>query len=306
MPKVHEVSGVYKTMQQTIAALKAENERLQEELRQAREKAPRSSQLEWTAGLAHEFRNPMSAIGNCIEILSKTLKLEGDEKELIDIALSEWERLNRVINDFLSFARPKLPDRREVDAHTLLARTLTLLQHDMRYTPAIQLVQRYGQSVPKVPVDTDQFSQMMWNLTLNAVQAMPAGGKLTVETGVEDALVDGTTQYCFYVTVSDDGSGMPEDVKDKALRAFFTTKASGSGLGLAIVHQIVEAHGGLLKIESEEGKGTTVKVYLPLPASSVAPSVNDKAGMAVEVALPQPPPSFFVDVDDLRLRSGGD
>ncbi len=218
-----------------------------------------SQVIAWTAGVAHEIRNPLSAIGNCIEILDKQLNLEGDNKELVTIALSECERLDRVLSNLLTLARRREPHRQLVEVHELVERTCVALQYDTRFQPTIELKRDFGAPAQQALwIDRDQISQMLWNLLINAVHAMPNGGELWVVTRVEE-------EVWFRLSVRDTGIGMSREVIQKALQPFFTTKISGTGLGLATAKEIVSRHGGRLVIESEEGKGTEVTVLLPLP-----------------------------------------
>jgi signal transduction histidine kinase len=217
--------------------------------------------IAWTAGVAHEIRNPLSAIGNCIEILDKQLNLEGDNKELVTIALSECERLDRVLSNLLTLARRREPHRQLVEVHELVERTCVALQYDTRFQPTIELKRDFGAPAQlALWIDRDQISQVLWNLLINAVHAMPNGGELRVSTGVKE-------EVWFRLSVRDTGIGMSHEVIQKALQPFFTTKISGTGLGLATAKEIVSRHGGRLVIESEEGKGTEVTVLLPLSAN---------------------------------------
>lgn len=227
--------------------------------------------IAWTAGVAHEIRNPLSAIGNCIEILDKQLNLEGDNKELVTIALSECERLDRVLSNLLTLARRREPHLQLVEVHELVERTCVALQYDTRFQPTIELKRDFGAPMQlALWIDRDQISQVLWNLLINAVHAMPHGGELWVVTGVDE-------EVRFRLSVRDTGIGMSREVIAKALQPFFTTKISGTGLGLATAKEIVSRHGGRLIIESEEGKGTEVTVLLPLSAMSKN-SVDREAG----------------------------
>jgi signal transduction histidine kinase len=218
--------------------------------------------IQWTASVAHEIRNPLSAIGNCIEILDKQLQPEGDSKELIEIALSECERLDRVLSNLLNFARRKEPLLQPAAVHELIERIAAALQYDTRFLSSMTLVRDFQAPLEQVlRIDKDQVKQVLWNLLINAVQAMPEGGELKVTTWIE-------TNQWFCLSVQDSGIGMSPEVVQKALQPFFTTKVSGTGLGLATAKQIMERHGGQLEIESEQGKGTTAILRLPLPDKS--------------------------------------
>jgi signal transduction histidine kinase len=215
--------------------------------------------IQWTASVAHEIRNPLSAIGNCIEILDKQLEPQGDIRELIQIALGECERLDRVLSNLLSFARRKSPVRQPAQVCELVERVLTALPYDTRFHPSIRLERDFSAPTQQTLwIDRDQISQVLWNLLINAMHAMPEGGQLTVSTRIAE-------DRTFRLGVRDTGIGMSLEVIEKALQPFFTTKMSGTGLGLATAKEIIAAHGGRLVIQSEEGKGTEVIIWLPLP-----------------------------------------
>jgi signal transduction histidine kinase len=215
--------------------------------------------LQWAASVAHEIRNPLSAIGNCIEILEKQLNPQGDQKELIEIALRECERLDRVLSNLLSFTRRSQPLLQSIEVHELMERILAAVPYDTRFKPSISIVRQFDAPLQQaLRIDRDQISQVLWNLLINAMQAMPQGGQITIATRIEE-------DAWFRLSVRDTGVGMSPEVVQKALQPFFTTKKSGTGLGLAMAKQIVESHGGRLRLQSKEGKGTEVTLFLPLP-----------------------------------------
>jgi two-component system sensor histidine kinase PilS (NtrC family) len=206
------------------------------------------------AGLAHEIRNPLASLSGSIELLEAELpQLKADARRLFRIVHRETERLNRLLTEFLHFARPE-PRKRERMALAECLRELAELLKAARCGPvAVEL------DVPEslaVLGDPDRLRQVFWNLLLNAAEAEPADGRVRVRAEPLEASGE------VAITVEDRGKGIPESMRSQVFDPFFTTKPHGTGLGLATVHRIVEAHRGRIQISSEPGKGTTVRVVL--------------------------------------------
>ncbi len=229
------------------------------------------------AKIAHEIRNPLASISGSIEILKGSGQLpEGRETDaLMDIVLRETERLNQLIIDFLQFSRPTPPLRECVYLGDLAGEVLQVLQGTLPEDVRAEGPDELGDAALG---DERQLRQVVWNLCLNAVQAMPKGGclRLTVRSGSADppqaTLVDGRNVDSgvglngadwVELAVSDTGEGIPDEMQAEVFEPFFTTKEEGTGLGLATVHSIVERHGGELLLESRLGLGTTFCVRLP-------------------------------------------
>lgn len=225
---------------------------------------------ELSASIAHEIRNPLAAIAGAIQVLQRDAGDSGEESSarLMEIVLRETDRLDALIAGFLRYARPgpvKLEPvmvRRAVaELRELLA---TALPEDVRLETAVPegLV---------VEADRDQLRQVLWNLCLNACQAMPAGGVIRIaasergdaqESGPMSRNAGGEESWV-EICVRDAGIGILPEALDHIFDPFFTTKVEGSGLGLAIVHRIIEEHGGSIRVESGENSGTTVRIGLP-------------------------------------------
>jgi len=229
------------------------------------------------AKIAHEIRNPLASISGSIEILKGSGQLpEGRETDaLMDIVLRETERLNQLISDFLQFSRPTPPLRERVHLGDLAGEVLQVLQGTLPEDVRAEGPDELGDAALG---DERQLRQVVWNLCLNAVQAMPKGGclRLAVRSGSADppqaTLVDGRNVDSgvglngadwVELAVSDTGEGIPDEMQAEVFEPFFTTKEEGTGLGLATVHSIVERHGGELLLESRLGLGTTFRVRLP-------------------------------------------
>ncbi len=237
---------------------------------------------ELSASIAHEIRNPLAAISGSIEMLQAQRNESvspGDPERLMKIVIREVDRLNHLITDFLDYARP-LPRRVEpVSVVEVVDEVLEMFGT----TRPLQL-----EIVPSIDptlvalVDPTQFRQVLWNLVLNASQAMPDGGRLEIRawgTATDVASQEGRAESrrapetggkvrWIDVAVSDDGVGIAHDQLDRIFDPFFTTKQNGSGLGLAMVHRMVGDHGGLVRIESSVGVGTRVQLRLPAAEGS--------------------------------------
>jgi signal transduction histidine kinase len=219
-------------------------------------RADRLSALgELSAGMAHEIRNPLGSIKGAVEILKDDYSPEEAKYEFIEILLKETDRLNRIVQEFLGFARPKLPEFQRADVNEAIESVLTLTAHEARKA-GITVSRRLDPSIGKRSIDAGLLNQAFLNLILNAIQAMPEGGVLTVESGIRDDRLE--------IKISDTGVGISEENRKKLFTPFFTTKKNGTGLGLAIVHRIIENHRGSIDVASEPGKGTTFTVRIPI------------------------------------------
>ncbi len=213
------------------------------------------------ASIAHEINNPLAGVLVYTKLLSK--KVAGDtfvkEEALgyLSKMESEISHSSRIIRNLLDFARQTEPMFRLVDINRVLEQALSLVGHQAQLQN-IEVIREISPSLPKVMADFDQLQQVFTNLTLNAIQAMPDGGRLILHTSV----VDGQIR----VDVQDTGCGIPKENLAKLFTPFFTTKEKGKGvgLGLAVIHGIIERHKGKVKVQSEVGKGTTFSVYLEI------------------------------------------
>jgi two-component system sensor histidine kinase PilS (NtrC family) len=224
-----------------------------------------------SAHLAHEIRNPLAAISGSIQILESALPGTARDEEtrrLLGIAVREADRLNRLITDFLQFARPGGGKPAAVPIALVTEEVLRMFDS---VCPASV---RISVAVPRdlrVLADEGQLRQVLWNLFLNAMQAMPDGGSLDISASEVPPQADATERRrpkdegsrWVEIEVADTGTGIPEDVIDRIFDPFFTTKKEGTGLGLATVHRVVEGHGGHLSVDSAVGRGTCFRIRLP-------------------------------------------
>lgn len=212
------------------------------------------------ASIAHEIRNPLAAMRGSIQMLRSEMDSDSSQTELMEIILRESDRLNRIITDFLNYARPRSLAPVRVDVGDLLHQTFAL----MRHSPEIGANQSIVEELPKealfAEADEGQLKQVFWNLARNALQAMPDGGTLraTLETNSHNRL---------RIAFTDTGRGMsPEQVEN--LFEPFSSTTGGTGLGLSIVYQIIRDHGGTINVRSRVGQGTTITVELPGAANN--------------------------------------
>jgi two-component system sensor histidine kinase PilS (NtrC family) len=208
------------------------------------------------ANIAHEIRNPLASLSGAIEALARELPPDPGRDRLVEIVLRESDRLNRIIRDFLEYARPAPMTTHPVNLADLLEEVVLLLEH--RPLPAeLKVVREFGDALP-ARVDPQQMRQAVWNLCINAVQAMPDGGELRLGGRL---LPDGGAPLQLWVT--DAGHGITEGDLPHIFEPFFSTKAEGSGIGLALVYRVVQDHGGQIEVRSQAGVGTTFLLTLP-------------------------------------------
>jgi two-component system sensor histidine kinase PilS (NtrC family) len=202
------------------------------------------------AGIAHEIRNPLASISGAIQLL-KEEKEEGESTQrLMEIILAESGRLNRLITDFLLYAQPPKLNKKKVDVGALVDNTLEVFSRSPQWTKGMKLTKIMEPNII-IAADPQQLEQVLWNLFINAVDAMEGKGVLEVK-----ARKDGRGKTVTLM-ISDTGKGIPPRDINKIFDPFFTTKEGGSGLGLSIVHKIVEIHGGDIAVESRTDRGTT-------------------------------------------------
>jgi two-component system sensor histidine kinase PilS (NtrC family) len=205
------------------------------------------------ANIAHEIRNPLASLTGAIEVLTSPHTAEDARERLSQIVARESERLNHIIKNFLEYARPAPLSIATFDVAAAAEEVLMLLEH--RASPGSLKVMREFPPSVLWPVDAQQFRQILWNLCLNAVEAMPEGGELRVAVAVRGETLE--------VTVSDTGEGIAAGDIAHVFEPFFSTKSEGTGLGLALVHRVVQEHGGDIDVRSSPGLGTTFTLTLP-------------------------------------------
>jgi two-component system sensor histidine kinase PilS (NtrC family) len=229
-----------------LSAIRAMEERLRQ--------ADRLATLgRMSANIAHEIRNPLASLTGAIEVLAGNGTGGESRERLAHIVLKESGRLNGILRDFLEYARPAPLARARVNVCETIDEVLTLLEHQA--TPGTLKIGRELPPALEWEVDPQQFRQAIWNLSLNAVQAMPDGGELHVAAGVVDGRLT--------VRVTDTGDGISGADVHHVFEPFYSTKPGGSGLGLALVHRILQDHGGDIDVESAPGAGSTFTLRIP-------------------------------------------
>lgn len=239
------------------------------QLEQAQDQLLRAEKLasigQLAAGVAHELNNPLMVILGNAQLAKRFLTRQKDlpkglSKELLEMLNSldsEAHRSKEIVRNLLDFARVRPPTRTEVDLHVLLEECLRLVGHQVGLQ-TIQIVREFREDLPPVSADPDQIKQVLVNVLLNAVQAMPQGGTLTLRSDRSDR--------DSMLTIGDTGMGIPEERIAKVFDPFFTTKevGQGTGLGLFVSYGIIQRHQGTIQLASQMGKGTTVSIRLPL------------------------------------------
>jgi PAS domain S-box-containing protein len=213
-----------------------------------------------TSGVAHEVKNPLNALMIHVELLKDRLEDAPPEvHKSLAVMNGEIRRLDRVVQGFLRFMRPQESEFKTLDLNALLASVSALVETEGA-ARGIRVVFALDPALPQISADEELFRQAFLNVLQNACQAMPQGGQVTVET----ERVSGDR---IRVTVRDEGVGIrPEDL-DKIFKLYYTTKPDGNGIGLSIVYRIVQLHDGTIEVDSEPGRGTTMRVTLPMRAS---------------------------------------
>ncbi|MBA2502824.1 MAG: PAS domain S-box protein [Pyrinomonadaceae bacterium] len=207
------------------------------------------------AGIAHEIRNPLASMRGSIQVLQSELH-DPSQGQLMEIVLRESDRLNRIITDFLTYARPLPPALAEVDVREPLRETFTLLRHSPELRDGHTLDEKLPDEPVTALVDAAGLRQVFWNLSRNALQAMPQGGRLLAE-------VSRAAHRRVRITFTDTGDGMTPEQVERLFEPFSNSTSGGTGLGLSIVYQIIRDHGGTINVRSREGHGTTITIELP-------------------------------------------
>lgn len=223
------------------------------------ERADRLASIgEMAAGIAHEIKNPLAGISAAVTIIKDDMNADDPREEILGEVLQQVKRLDKTVNDLLFFGKPSLPELSCVDINSILT---TTLKFALQHRGGVNIVKRVElePGLPPVYADDKQMQQVFLNLLLNAYQAMPEGGVLTVKT----SLVHLDDKEYVRVDVSDNGPGIPSQILEKIFTPFFTTKAQGTGLGLPICRKLVKLHEGDIRVSSDNETGTVFTVELP-------------------------------------------
>jgi len=243
--------GIFKDLRERL--------KMEDKLREAQQQLVQSEKLaamgRLTSQVAHEVNNPIYGIMNTLELLKTEIPPDNKRRKILEMSLSETQRLSEMLRNMLSFSKPEEEVRRPIDVNELLEGIVLFLDKQMRETN-IEIETRFEGEIPKVMGSISQLRQVLLNIMRNAKEAMPQGGILSLETMREDERV--------IIQIKDTGIGIPEEIRDRIFEAFFTTKheVKGVGLGLSVCYGIIKDHGGEIRVESEERKGSTFSIIL--------------------------------------------
>jgi signal transduction histidine kinase len=248
-----------------VAQLKASREEIQRLHQTQMSRAEHFATLgELAAGLAHEIRNPLAGIAGVIEIVSRDLPPNSAARLVIKDAKEETLQINRILTELLEIARPKPPQFRVSDVCSTVEHAV-MFARQQAITKRITVEFEIKDTIPPVEHDPNQINQVLLNLLLNAIQSMDKPGVIRVSLKHDDGAV--------FITVADEGKGIPPETLPNIFRPFFTTKGHGTGLGLSLARRIVDSHGGHIDVTSVVGKGTQFLVELPITRSADQGSV---------------------------------
>ncbi len=245
--------GIFKDLRERL--------KIERELREMQQALLQSEKLaamgKLTSQIAHELNNPIYGIMNTLELLKTEIPPESKRRRILELSLSETQRLAEMLRNMLSFSKPEEEKKRPIKINELVEGILLVMEKQMKESN-IKVETYFEETLPEVMASTNQMRQVILNLLKNAKEAMPKGGTLTVRTGRED--------HKMIVAIQDTGVGIPEELRDKIFEAFFTTKqkVKGVGLGLSVCYGIIKDHGGEIRVESEMDKGTTFIILLPI------------------------------------------
>jgi signal transduction histidine kinase len=254
--RLAEVNPAARRAQAVAAQLAEANRNLQEAEAAVRRSERLAALGQLSAGLAHELRNPLGTIRASAEMLARQIPADNPvAAELVGYIQSEVDRMNALVTRFLEFARPLELKPVRAELTEVIDRAIAQLE---RHSPPfdVAVYKNYAPDLPPFEFDPELMERVVYNLLLNAAQASPPGAAITVKT----RLVEGNAE----IAVIDRGEGIPPERQEVIFNPFVTTKPDGVGLGLAIVSKIVDLHGGTITVESEPGKGSVFRVYLPV------------------------------------------
>lgn len=250
-----KVAQTFNSMIETLSKTKKDLEILHQRELEGVQKMATLGEL--AAAMAHEIRNPLAGIASAAKIIRGGLEKDDPKAEIFNEINYQTVRLEKIVSNLLQFARTSSPQLSFFDIHQIIDNTLLLSTYQMQ-SQGIQAEKEFQPDLPPIHADPEQIQQVLMNIVLNAIQAMPEGGKLRFKTFFqpEDRMV--------HLIISDTGTGISEETIPKIFKPFYTTKAKGAGLGLAIVEKITQEHRGKVSISSKGGMGTTVEISLPI------------------------------------------
>ncbi len=260
MNTADELETLGKAFNHLMENLKASREELEQTHRAQMVQADRLASIgELASGVAHEIRNPLAGISGAIQVLAAEFHEESPKKQVIQEIQRQITRMNRTVQDILDYSRPAFPSIKLYNMNDLLDEVLFFLTttHAM---DKVKLEKYFDPFLPKTELDPKQMHQVCLNILLNAVQAMPQGGTLTIRT----EMTEEEGKKWILVEIRDTGVGIPPEQQQRIFKPFFTTKPQGTGLGLAIALRIIEQHHGRITCRSYPGEGSSFFLWLPV------------------------------------------
>lgn len=243
------------------ASVAFENALLLRERLHQNERMFRAEQLatigQFAAGIAHELRNPLTAIRSTVQFLASDFANDSEQKQLADGLLDEVDRLNKIIGNLLVLARPTDSSPQDIDVTEEIRGCLSFVEAKSR-SQGVTLKTDFREGIPKVSCNPAELRQVLLNVIMNGFQAMPDGGTLSI---CATTMTPGGNRIL--MEFADQGAGIPPDLRQKVLEPFFTTKPDGTGLGLAICNGIIKRYNGEIWVDQAEGGGTVVRIALP-------------------------------------------
>ncbi len=265
------LSEAQKELRTLASSLEVKVEERTAEIKEMQSQLVQSAKLvsmgQLVAGIAHEINNPLGGILMFSSLVAKSKGLDAQEKENVEVIITETKRCAKIVRGLLDFSRESIPEKRLVSILQVLEHSLNLVSQQSLFQD-IEVQVDFCPDLPQIYADPDQLQQVFFNLFINAAQAMPDGGALRIHTAVS------SDKKYVVIDVIDTGQGIPQEIQDKIFDPFFSTKAKqGFGLGLSITYGIICNHDGEISVHSEPGKGT--RFVISLPAGQ--PQVEDQA-----------------------------
>jgi signal transduction histidine kinase len=262
----NQLHARHESLKEKVASTEAELKESDVKLKKTEEAAARAEQLaalgRLASGVTHEIRTPLTSLKLFLQSVQGEIKNSPEYEEDFHLAMQQIKRIESTINRFLNFAKPQEPIFSTIDVARLIDESL-LVVRPRAAQQEIAVDKKIDSNLPNVSGDKKQLGEALLNLMVNALEAMPSRGRLTVAVFAVRCELNDKTQQCVRIDVSDTGIGIDKENIERVFDPFFTTKASGTGLGLPIVLGTVQKHGGEVKVDSKPGVGTTFSVFLP-------------------------------------------
>jgi two-component system, NtrC family, sensor kinase len=260
LAQVASLTAENMTLRGEIASLQRKTAKLNAQLLQS---AKLAATGKLAASIAHEINNPLQSVQSCIYLVNDGVPQDGPSRQYLDIAREELDRIAKIVQRLADFYRPSQDSQKLADLNTLLDNVLVLMGKRLQQGK-VRVTKTLAPELPLVTISIDQMKQVFVNLVLNALEAMPDGGELTVSTRA----VKNQHETLVEIAFRDSGVGIAPEALGRIFDPFFSTKAKGTGLGLSISHDIVERHAGVIRVESKPGSGALLTVVLPTASAA--------------------------------------